>query len=180
MPEISEIIQQMIERGFEKDSVFIQALEELRVQSSGQMLVICPKPCDKKCDHKEPHEMNDRCHLPNCTHEKSLMCIPYLKKSSCDQLYPLNEVYNKFKHLDQPLTEMTAPEGDFGYWIAGELWRAIKGEIALHRSQNDTERAILHELLEEFKRVDKEGGFRPWNVGHIEQLINEFASRERR
>ena len=38
----------------------------------------------------------------------------------------LEEVYEKFKHLDKPLTELTTPDGDFGYWVARELWRAIK------------------------------------------------------
>jgi len=45
---------------------------------------------------------------------------------------PLDEVYEKFKHLDTALSDTAwckkddADEGAFIHWIAGEMWRAIK------------------------------------------------------
>ena len=42
---------------------------------------------------------------------------------------PLNEVYEKFKHLDKCLSDTEWCEGGEGsaiYGIAGEMWRAIK------------------------------------------------------
>ena len=42
---------------------------------------------------------------------------------------PLDEVYEKFKHLDKCLSDSEWCEGGEGsaiYGIAGEMWRAIK------------------------------------------------------
>ena len=42
---------------------------------------------------------------------------------------PLDDVYEKFKHLDGPLSDTewcTSGEGAAIYAIAGELWRAVK------------------------------------------------------
>jgi len=47
---------------------------------------------------------------------------------------PLTEVYEKFKHLDGPLSDTNGDKnsddpGAFIHWMAGEMWRAIKEEV---------------------------------------------------
>jgi hypothetical protein len=44
---------------------------------------------------------------------------------------PITEVYEKFKHLDEPLSDThgcktSEDHGEFIHWMAGEMWRAIK------------------------------------------------------
>jgi hypothetical protein len=47
---------------------------------------------------------------------------------------PLKAVYEKFKHLDKPLSDTLGCKtsddpGEFIHWMAGEMWRAIKEAV---------------------------------------------------
>lgn len=53
----------------------------------------------------------------------------------------------------------------------------IKG-CASHSSTTSAEK-VLDDLKKTFQEINKEGGFRPWNLGHIEDVIRDFKAELR-